>query len=105
MLVTTTLVNTAPTPRVNTYQAGMNVRLYVPITYGMFQANGLVGTILDVAGNVFTLNLDSTQFDAFSIPSSQLDTPASLSPYGSRNLEYNNFTTEVAFQNLNNIGN
>ena len=53
MVVTTTLVNTAPNPRVNTYKAGMNVRLYVPRTYGMYQANGLIGTILEIIGNVF----------------------------------------------------
>lgn len=105
MVVTATLVNTAPNPRVNTYRAGMNVRLYVPRTYGMYQANGLVGTILSLSSNIFTLNLDSTLFDAFSIPVALGESPASLSPYGSRNLEYDNFTTEVAFQNLNNIGN
>lgn len=105
MMVTTTLANTAPTPRVNTYQIGMNVKLYVPITYGMFQANGLVGTIIGLNGNVFTLNLNSTLFDTFSIPFSQVESPASLSPYGSRNLEFNNSTNEVPFQSLNNIGN
>lgn len=105
MMVTATLVNTAPNPRVNTYLVGMNVKLYVPITYGMFQANGLIGTILNLSGNVFTLNLDSTTFDTFSIPISQVESPASLSPYGSRNLQYNNTTNEVPFQSLNNIGN
>lgn len=105
MVVTTTLVNTAPNPRVNTYQIGMNVRLYVPRTYGMYQANGLVGTILALSGNVFTLNLDSTLFDTFTVPMTLVETPASLSPYGSRNLEFNNSTNEVPFQSLNNIGN
>jgi hypothetical protein len=105
MQVTTTLVNTAPNPRVNTYQPGMNVRLYVPQTYGMYQANNLVGTILGLSGNVFTLGLDSSQFDAFSVPALQVDSPASLAPFGSRNLEYSNSTSDVPFQNLNNIGN
>lgn len=105
MVVTTTLVNTAPNPRVNTYYEGMNLRLYVPKTYGMYQANGLIGTILSINGNVFTLNLDSTLFDTFSIPSSQVGSPASLSPYGSRNLQYDNTTDQVPFQSLNNIGN
>lgn len=105
MSVTTTLVNTAPNPRVNTYRVGMNVRLYVPITYGMYQANGLIGNVLAINGNVFTLNIDSTLFDTFAIPMTQLDTPASLAPYGSRNLQFNNFTGLVPFQNLNNIGN
>jgi len=105
MVVTTTLVNTAPNPRVNTYSLYMNVKLYVPQTYGMYQANGLVGTITGISGNVFTLSLDSSQFDAFSIPSSQVGSPASLSPFGSRNLQYDNSTSDVPFQSLNNIGN
>lgn len=105
MVVTTTLVNTAPNPRVNTYRTGMNVRLYVPKTYGMYQANGLVGTILALSGNVFTLSLDSTAFDAFSVPVAQVGSPASLSPFGSRNLQYDNLTIDVPFQSLNNIGN
>lgn len=105
MVVTTTLVNSAPNPRVNTYQAGMNVRLYVPRTYGMFQANGLVGTILSLVGNVFTLGLDSTQFDTFSVPITSVESPASLSSFGSKNLEFSNSTDQVAFQSLNNQGN
>lgn len=104
MVVTTTLVNTAPNPRVNTYQVGMNVRLYVPPTYGMYQANGLVGTVIAIVGNNFTLALDSTQFDTFSVPSNQDGSPASLAPFGSRNVEYNN-STNIAFESLNNIGN
>ena len=104
MVVTTTLVNTAPNPRVNTYQVGMNVRLYVPPTYGMYQANGLIGTILSISGNVFTLGLHSSQFDTFSVPVSQVGSPASLAPFGSRNVEYNN-STNIAFESLNNIGN
>lgn len=105
MIVTTTLVNTAPNPRVNTYQVGMNVKLYVPITFGMYQADNLIGTILAINGNDFTLNLDSTLFDAFVIPSSFGESPPSLSPYGSKNLQYDNTTKDVPFQSLNNIGN
>ena len=105
MVVTATLANNAPNPRVNTYKVAMNVRLYVPRTYGMYQANGLVGTILGINGNAFTLNLDSTLFDTFSVPITQVGSPASLSPFGSRNLEYDNSTDLVPFQSLNNIGN
>jgi hypothetical protein len=105
MVVTTTLASLAsPNPRVNTYQIGMNVKLTVPITYGMFQANGLMGTIIAISGNMFTLALDSSQFDAFSVPVNQVDSPASLAPFGSRNVEYNN-STNIAFESLNNIGN
>lgn len=105
MIVTTTLANTAPNPRVNTYKVGMNVRLLVPRTYGMYQANGLVGTIIALSGNVFVLSLDSSLFDTFTVPSTLVETPASLSPFGSKNLEYDNTTELVPFQSLNNIGN
>lgn len=105
MIITTTLDNTAPNPRANTYQIGMNVRLTVPKSYGMYQANGLVGTIIGISGNIFAVNIDSSLFDTFVIPSSTAETPASLSPYGSKNLEYNNSTKQVPFQSLNNIGN
>lgn len=105
MVVTTSLVNTAPNPRVNTYRAGMNVKLYVPRPYGMYQANGMVGTITAINGNDFTLSLDSSLFDTFTVPMTLVESPASLSPFGSRNLEYDNFTLEVPFKSLNNIGN
>jgi len=85
----------------NTYLVGMTVRLQVP----MYQANNLVGTIKAIDGNQFTLNIDSSHFDAFVIPSGNVEQPASIAPFGSRNLEYNNFTNDVPFQSLNNIGN
>lgn len=105
MVVSVILANNAPTPRVNTYHVGMNVRLFVPRTYGMYQADNLVGTIISINGNDLALNLDSTSFDSFSIPMTLVETPASISPYGSRNLEYDNTTDWVPFQSLNNIGN
>ncbi len=105
MIVTVVLFNFLPNPRVNTYHVGMNVRLYVPTTYGMYQADGLVGRIIAINGNTFALNLDSTFFDTFVIPVTKVEAPASLSPYGSRNLEYDNTTDLVPFQSLNNIGN
>ena len=89
----------------NTYIVGMAIRLYVPISYGMFQANNLVGTITAIDGLDFTLNINSSQFDAFSIPAGNAEAPASVSPAGSRNLQYNNSTSSVPFQSLNNIGN
>ena len=94
-----------PTTEANTYIIGMAVRLFVPKTYGMFQANNLVGTITGINGLNFTLNLDSSQFDAFVVPSGNVEQPATIAPNGSRNLEYNNKTDRVPFQSLNNIGN
>ena len=83
MVVTVSLTNdSAPNPRVNTYQVGMNVRLFVPWSYGMYQANGLVGNIKAVSGNVFILDLDSSLFDAFVVPSGTAETPASIARVG-----------------------
>lgn len=94
------------TTEANTYTVGMSIRLFVPISYGMYQANNLVGTITAINILNFTLNLDSSQFDAFVIPSGNTEQPASISPFGSRNLQYTNGTSEsVPFQSLNNIGN
>ncbi len=94
-----------PTTEANTYIVGMNVRLLVPRPYGMFQANGLTGTILAIDGSDFTLALDSSGFDPFVVPSGNVEQPASIAPSGSRNLQYNNSTDQVPFQSLNNIGN
>ncbi len=103
MIVSVQVGNT--TTEANTYIVGMAVRLFVPQSYGMYQANNLVGTITAINGSDFTLNLDSSSFDAFVIPSGSAETPASLAPNGSRNLQYDNFTNSVPFQNLNNVGN
>ena len=104
-MVITVAINNAASEAV-TYIVGMAVRLNVPQTYKMFQAKNLVGTITDINGLNYTLNIDSSQFDAFVVPSGNVEQPATISPYGSRNLEYNNITSNnVAFKNLNNIGN
>lgn len=103
MVVTVSIGN--PTTEANTYIVGMAVRLFVPRPFGMYQANNLVGTITAITGSDFTLSLDSSQFDAFVVPSGNVEQPATLSPNGSRNLQYNNSTDLVPFQSLNNIGN
>jgi hypothetical protein len=71
----------------------------------MIQANNLVGTITAINGLNFTLNLDSSLFDPFVIPTGNVEQPATIAPFGSRNLQYNNQTDLVPFQSLNNIGN
>lgn len=103
MVITVSIGNTST--EVNTYIIGMNVKLLVPNSYGMFQANNLVGTITAISGSQFTLNIDASQFDAFVIPSGNVEQPASISPFGSRNLQYSNLTDQVPFQSYNNIGN
>jgi hypothetical protein len=90
----------------NTYIPGMLIRLFVPYQYGMYQANGLQGTITAVSGLDFSLDIDSRLFDPFVLPPSTTKIqPASLSPAGSRNLIYSNTTNLVPFQSYNDIGN
>ena len=105
MVITVIIENT--TTEANTYIVGQAVRLFIPHVYGMYQANNLVGTIMSINSNQFTLNLNSTQFDAFVIPSSIKDEqPATISPNGSRNYQYRNGSSlAVPYQSLNNIGN
>jgi len=93
-----------PVNQQNTYIAGQLVKLTIPYGYGMQQAQGLVGQITNVSGNNLSLNINSTNFDPFSIASSG-EQPASLAPYGSRNLQFSNITAQVPFQSLNNSGN
>jgi len=88
----------------NTYQAGQQVRLTIPYGYGMHQMNGRTVKILDVSGSTITVDVDSTQFDAFSVPASG-QKPASLAPAGSRNLEFSNTSGQEPFQSLNDTGN
>lgn len=106
MVVTVVLFNNAPNPRVNTYVAGMNVRFYVPKTYGMFQLNNRIGNILSVSGNNLSIDIDSSGFDTFSIPITPVESSASISPAGSKNLQYDNSNARAApFRSLNNRGN
>ncbi len=88
----------------NTYREGQLIKLNIPFGYGMQQANGLVVKILEVSGNNFILDINSSQFDPFSIPASGTK-PASIAPSGSNNLQMSNTTNQISFQSLNNRGN
>lgn len=95
-----------PVSEANTYVVGQLIKLFVPQVYGMYQANGLQGQITAVNGLQFSLNIDSTNFDPFVIPgNTQCIQPASLSPAGSQNYQFNNGSRQVGFQSLNNRGN
>lgn len=99
-------VDINPVSESNTYIEGQLVKLFVPITYKMFQADGLQGKVLSNNGTDITLDIDSTLFDSFIVPSGTVLQPASLAPSGSRNLQYTNGTNIVVpFQSLNNRGN
>lgn len=112
-LLITAITNTNPMvititdSDVNTYIVGQLVRLDIPQDYGMIQADGLTGQIMEIDETDFSVSINSTMFDTFVIPpeGNRIIRPASLSPAGSRNLSYSNTTNQVAFQNLNNEGN
>lgn len=107
-LLITNITNTYPmvvtivNSDVNSYIPGQSVILTVPNSYGMTQANGKAAPILSITGVNFSLDLDSTVFDVFVIPSGiTIEQPASLSCYGSTNLQFNNNTINfVPYQNL-----
>jgi len=50
------------------YKDGTVVRIDIPEIDGMQQMNGLIGTILIIDTTTFSISIDSTNFDAFSIP-------------------------------------
>lgn len=89
----------------NTYILNQLLRLFIPSSYGMTQANGLTGQIIAINGLNISLNIDSTLFDDFVTAAPGTSQPATVSPAGSRNLLFDNNSKQVPFQNLNNIGN
>jgi hypothetical protein len=100
MVITTS----SNTDQVNTYIAGQNVKLIIPATWGMQQANQKTANIVSVNSNQLSVNIDSTLFDPFANPNDGSG-PASLAPSGSKNLQYSNITNNIAFQSYDNIGN
>ena len=52
---------------------GNTVLLLVPFVWGMYQANGLVVTILSVTFDTITVDLDSSSFNLFSTPGTSPD--------------------------------
>lgn len=96
------MVVTVSTP--NAFVSGQLCYFSIPFDYGMFQLNAMTAqiTAIDTTNTIFTMALDSSQFDPFVIPAMYSEQPASLSSAGSRNL-YN--TTTVPFHSIGNVGN
>lgn len=97
-------VSANPVTQSNVYINDQLVRFNIPFGYGMQQLNGQTLKIFSVSGNDLTFNIDSRNFDSFSVPISGLK-PATIAPAGSNNLSYSNETNNVPFQSLNNRGN
>lgn len=68
------------------YEVGTEVRLDVPVEYGMVEMDGLSGTItaVDTTLNTITVDIDSSAFTAFAWPLAAAVpfTPARCVPYG-----------------------
>lgn len=91
---------TVTTSFAHQYRTGLIVRLDIPVACGMQQANTLTGNIVVVSPSVFTINIDTTTFDPFSIPvdvSPHVDTCAQVVPVG----ELNELLTEATRNILN----
>jgi len=74
MVITTTLPHQ--------YGDGLIVRLLVPFSYGMTQANDLTGQIVVLNSTQFSMPIDSTLFNAFSVPSGVIEINAQVVPFG-----------------------
>ena len=50
------------------YSTNLIVRLNIPLGFGMVEANGLQGTIIVTGATTFTISIDTTLFNAFTMP-------------------------------------
>lgn len=76
------------------YITGEIVRFYIPDTFGMRQMNGLSGTITVTASDTFTVDIDTTYFDTFAVPSSNVQY-AQVLPIGEVNSQLTAATDNV----------
>lgn len=76
------------------YISGTIVRLYIPFSYGMQQAEHAVGAIVVTGDTTFTMGLDTSTYDTFSIPATVYQYPQVV-PIG----EINSILT-AAFMNV-----
>lgn len=80
------------------YKTGLIVRLDLPPAVGMQQASGLTGSIIVDSSTTFLINIDTTLFNPFSIPSMPGpfdDTCAQVVPVGEVNELLNQATQNV----------
>ena len=76
MVVTTTIPHR--------YGTGMIAQLLIPSNYGMQQANKLQGDITVTSTTEFTMPINSTNFDVFTVPSGTISLYAQVLPTGER---------------------
>lgn len=86
--ITNSFPATVTTTFAHQYVDGTIVRLDIPVADGMQQANGLKGAIKVTGSTTFTIDIDTTFFDPFSIPVSPapyVNTCACVVPIGEVN--------------------
>jgi hypothetical protein len=82
----------------NQYETGLIVRLDLPPAVGMQQADGATGTITVIDDTSFSIDIDTTGFDVFSIPMSPGpfdNTCAQVVPIGEVNEQLNQATRNI----------
>lgn len=75
-------------PADHNYSDGLIVRIIVPYGFGMVQINQLQGTVTVINETQFSIDIDTTTFDAFVIPPynpGHFGTPAQVVPFGEVN--------------------
>ena len=70
MRIVTAITNANPasvtTSFAHNYNSNLIVRIDIPLGFGMQQINQQVGTITVTGTTTFTINIDTTKYDAFS---------------------------------------
>lgn len=91
MRLITAITNANPavvtTSFANQFITGTIVRLDIPPACGMQQANQLMGAISVISPTTFSITIDTTQFDVFSIPifNPSINTAAQVVPFAELN--------------------
>lgn len=95
----TRVLNAAVTTLSNhLFETGDIVRLYVPIGWGMIQIDHLVGTVTVTGATTFTIDINSSNFDAFVTPPNPSPTVISVAqvvPVGQINSKLTQSTRNV----------
>jgi hypothetical protein len=83
------------------YTSGLVVRLNIPQACGMQQLNGYTGVITVTGTTTFTIDVDSTFYDAFAIPAVPnpvwIDTCAQVLPIAENNDMISEATRNILF--------
>lgn len=86
------------TPANHNYQTGLIVRLIIPPGFGMTEANQLTGTIRVISPDQFNIDIDTTYFSEFDMPTRwpQIQQQAQVVPVG----EVNSILTQATMNVL-----